>query len=825
MNLTFYLSLYFILILLAMVVGVFVLRWIFRFRSRYSFDNFKSILEITVPKGSRNSEHESDEKKWQDLIGLAESFFTSIGGLKPESGIKSFFHGRSDHYSFEIVARDNKIYFYVAIPTAHVRFISQQIHAQYPDAHLNEIEDYNIFKPQSRVLGSYLVLTRRHAFPLRTYKNMESDPLNAVTNTLSKFSEEDGAAIQILVRPTSPAWRRLGQDIVLRLQQGESPQRLTNPRGPVLRFLSLLTSSLFDSWSGKNKETSQDEHKHQLSPLEQKMVEAIEEKMSRAALEVNVRVVVSTADKNKTRQYLKDISNAFSQFNIYEYGNTLKSIIFAPDNQIINDFIYRNFVMKRKLILNTEELASLFHLPNKFTETPNIHWLEARKAAPPINIPKEGLVLGKSIYRGDEITVRIKPEDRMRHLYVIGKSGTGKSVFLQNLIIQDIQEGRGVAVVDPHGDLVEEVLGHVPKERAEDLVYFNPADTEQPIGLNMLEAKTPDEMDFVAQEMISIFYKLVPNPEMIGPMFEHNMRNVMLTLMSNTENPGTMADIPRMFTDTSFQKYNLQFVHDPIVRSFWEKEMAQTSDFHKSEMLGYLISKVGRFVENEMIRNIIGQPKSGFNFRDIMDKQKILLVNLSKGTTGEVNSNLLGLIIVSKLQMAALQRANIPEHERKDFFLYIDEFQNFITDSIATILSEARKYRLSLTIAHQYISQLIQNKDEKIRDAVFGNAGTIVAFRVGVEDAEYLAKEFEPIFDENDVINIQRFTAYIKLLIDNTASRAFNMHTLPPQTGDRELASKLKELSRLQYGRAKQIVETEILKRTKLGETSRSPEI
>jgi type IV secretory pathway TraG/TraD family ATPase VirD4 len=363
----------------------------------------------------------------------------------------------------------------------------------------------------------------------------------------------------------------------------------------------------------------------------------------------------------------------------------------------------------------------------------------------------------------------------------------------------------------------------VPKQRAEDVILFEPFDMDRPLGLNMLEVKGPEQKDFAIQEMIAIFYKLFP-PEMIGPMFEHNMRNVMLTLMEDKQYPGTLADIPRMFTDTTFQKYKVSKVKDPIVRAFWEKEMAKTSDFHKSEMLGYLISKVGRFVENEMMRNIIGQPQSAFDFRKVMDEGKILLINLSKGKTGEVNAKLLGLIIVSKLQMAALSRADIPEETRKDFYLYVDEFQNFVTDSFATILSEARKYRLNLIMAHQFISQLSQQKegsskeDTSMREAVFGNAGTMISFRIGVEDAEVMAKEFAPVFNEFDVINIDRYNAYVKLMIKGTASRPFNMETYPrTANADYERAKVIRDLSRLKFGRPRSEVMGDILERTKLG--------
>ncbi len=433
-------------------------------------------------------------------------------------------------------------------------------------------------------------------------------------------------------------------------------------------------------------------------------------------------------------------------------------------------------------------------------------------------MPSEGILLGYNEYRGIKTDVRMLPGDRRRHLYVIGMTGTGKSTLMEEMAKQDIAAGHGVCVVDPHGTLIENILPCVPKERVEDVIVFNPADIDRPIGLNMLEANTPEEMDFVTQEMIQIFYKLVTDPSMIGPMFEHYMRNAMLTLMADKKDPGTIVEIPRMFTDEDFQEYKLKFVKDPLVRSFWEKEMAQTTGQTRSDMLGYLISKVGRFVENEMVRNIIGQPRSGFDFREVMDKKKVLLINLSKGKVGEVNSNLLGLIAVTKLQMAALSRADIPEEERHDFYLYIDEFQNFVTDSIATILAEARKYRLNLIMAHQYIGQLVKEKDTSIKDAVFGNAGSIVSFRIGVDDAEFMAKQFAPVFGEFDLINIEKFNAYIRLLINNTAARPFNMHTYPPTKGNPAIAEAIIELSRLKYGRPREEVFAEILERSKLGE-------
>jgi len=412
-------------------------------------------------------------------------------------------------------------------------------------------------------------------------------------------------------------------------------------------------------------------------------------------------------------------------------------------------------------------------------------------------------------------------------MYILGRTGVGKTEVMKYMAVQDIANGEGLCIIDPHGDFIEDVLPHVPKSRAEDVILFDPFDTERPMGLNMLEVTHDSHKDFAVQEMISIFYKLVTDPAMLGPMFEHNMRNAMLTLMADEQHPGTLVEIPRIFTDTEFQKYKVSKLNDPVVKAFWEKEMAKTSDFHKSEMLGYLVSKVGRFVENSMMRNIVGQSKSSFNFREVMDSGKILLVNLAKGKVGEMNAKLLGLIIVSKIQMAALSRADQPEDERRDFYLYVDEFQNFITDAFSSILSEARKYKLNLIIAHQFLAQLQQGAgahgaaSSDLRDAVFGNAGSMVSFRIGVEDAEIMAKEFAPTFNEFDLLNVDRYNAFVKLMINGTASKPFNMATypLPKATAEqRQTAEAIRQLSRLKFGRPRNEVEAEILEASQIAD-------
>ncbi len=812
---------------------IYLLRHFLHRRTRLSTSFKNVVLLVTMPKESAEKAQAQERKEitvqsTQEAIATAEALFASVGGLKAERGIWAWLVGRTDYLSFEIVADKGLISFYVAMPKHLQQYVEQQIRANYHESFIEEVEDYNIFTPTGKILGAYLTFRRPQFFPIKTYKKMEVDAMSAMTNVLSKLEKTEGSAIQFTVRSARREWRRPGIKVAQEMQQGKKMNEvLSSVTGSLaMRVLREIGKAFSRTPKKKPEEEmlrAKREEIYRLSPMEEEMVKGLEEKASKAGLDVNVRVVVAGDNRERLNMHLQSITNAFTQYNIYQYGNSFGRIMPGGRalKKLIKNFIHRGFEERRNVVLNAEEMASLYHFPLPWTETPNIRWLMAKKAAPPVNMPSEGLILGKTTHRGEEMTVRIKREDRRRHIYIIGKSGTGKSVFIANMAKQDIQNGEGVAVVDPHGDLIEEILTGVPKERVDDVIVFNPSDVGRPIGLNMLEAKDEAQKDFAVQEMIAIFYKLFP-PEMIGPMFEHNMRNVMLTLMADINNPGTIAEIPRMFSDNDFQKSWVAKVKDPVVRAFWEKEMAKTSDFHKSEMLGYLISKVGRFVENEMIRNIIGQTHSGFDFREIMDKKKILLVNLAKGRTGEVNSELLGLIIVSKLQMAAMARAELPEAERHDFYLYIDEFQNFITDSIATILSEARKYRLCLTIAHQYVGQLVKDNDTKIRDAVFGNAGTMVAFRIGVDDAETIAKEFAPIFNEYDVLNVEKYTAYIKLLIDNTASRAFNMQTIPPQKGDAELAEAMKQLSRLKYGRDRRIVEAEILDRTQLGAPERT---
>ncbi len=777
-----------------------------------------ALFLVRLPRDEISQTQERKQDK--ERIGVMEQMISSFATMH-EGGWKGVVRGQpAIVLEMAVHHVGEEIHFYIAGPAKSADLIQRTVHGFYPTASVERVSDYNIFNPHGAHAGSVLTLAKKYFLPLRTYVSLESDPLGNISNALSKLEREgEGAAIQVVMQHTENVWSKKSFKIAKFMQQGKSYERaVSQAAGGFIGFLKELSRGTGGD-STKKKE-QEEKAKTSLTPLVQETIKGIEQKASKVGFKVNVRLIASAPDTLRAERILEQLENAFAQFT-HPAWNSLKPRRAKGRalRQLLYNFSFRIFSASEAILLNTEEVTSLFHFPIPTLATPRIEWLKAKAAPPPENLPQsgegDGVVIGDSLYRGQVNAVRMLREDRRRHLYIVGQTGTGKSTLLSEMIRQDIEKGEGVGVIDPHGELAELVLGLIPKERAEDVVYFNPGDMERPVGLNMLEAKEEDQRDFAVQEMIAIFMKLFP-PEVIGPMFEHNMRNAMLTLMADPEHPGTIVEIPRIFTDEPYVRSLLPKVTDPIVRAFWEKEMAKTSDFHKSEMLGYLVSKVGRFVENEMMRNIIGQPKSGFNIRDIMDGRKILIANLSKGKMGEVNSSLLGMILVSKLQMAAMARGDIAQEGRADFYLYIDEFQNFTTDSIATILSEARKYRLNLIMAHQFIAQLPEN----IKNAAFGNVGSLAALRIGANDSEYLQKQFEPSFSQNDLISLDNFNAVVRLMIRGQTSRPFNMVVQKPwERGvkpNTEMAKALKELSRLKYGKARDTVQKEILERSQL---------
>lgn len=737
-----------------------------------------------------------------ERISQAEVLYNLIASTA-QKGFKSKVYGQR-HIAFEIIARGGMIRYYAAIPMPLLSVIKQAVLTAYPTASLEEVEEHNLFNPAGKItgtIGGEIVLKEDYAYPIATFNELKRDSMTALVNALSSLSAEDGAGIQILLRPAPDKWASRGTSLA------EKKRKQGSGGGNKLNWRELLKAPIRTPEQKEDKPEDK-----QLSTTEQSVVEAIEEKTKHPGYEVLIRVVASSNTATRSQTVLHNLISTFSLFdapgrNGFRYSET------NDIQNFVTAFIFRFFPPKEnKMILNSIELATLFHLPDEqFTYTSQIQRQATKQVEGPSKVVAEGVLMGYNVFRGVRREIRLSQEDRRRHTYIVGQTGTGKSTMIENMAAQDMLAGRGFAFIDPHGDAAESLLTLVPKERAEDVIYFNPGDMTNPMGLNLFEFQMPEQKDFLIQETINMLYKLY-DPQhqgIIGPRYEHWFRNAALTIMSDPAGT-TFIDLPKVFIDRQFQREKMQYVTDPTVKDFWNKEMAQTSDYHKSEILGWFVSKFGAFASNEMMRNIIGQVKSSFDLREVMDNNKILIVNLSKGKTGELNSMLLGMIFVMKFQAAAMSRASVPESQRPDFSLYVDEFQNFSTDSFATILSEARKYHLNLVVANQYIGQLT----EEIRDSVFGNVGTITSFRASPADADFMVKQFEPTFDTQDIVKLPNFQAIVRLMISGLPSQPFNMESLPPiQVTNPQLAIALKQLSAAKYGRPRARVEKEIFKR------------
>lgn len=750
----------FILGFLTIVIAGFGLAYILfwlRFRGREKISLNLRFLEVRVPK-----ENEIE-------IGVAEQLYANLHAIANKRKLLSLTPG----ISLEIVGEHESIRFIIAVPSGLSSYVEEQVHAVYPEADVVELEEYNIFSKQGKVAFTELRLVGPPYYPLRGYEDLSADPLNQIISPLSRLQEGESAVIQIMMTPAGDKWRRRGQ-----------------------RF---VTSASAPPKEGETK-----------PKIDTRVIEAVSQKCSKVGFNTVVRIVTVGQDLVSAQRYLSEIANSFGQFGQPHLARLQRKKIWFKKS-FMRSFLYRYAPrLGKPSILNVEELATIMHFPNQDVKTPHINWLLSKTSEAPQDLPNEGLYLGKSIFRGRERDVFMQRDDRRRHMYVIGQTGTGKTQLLKFLAQQDIKNGEGLAFIDPHGEDVRDLLDMVPKERSEDVIYFNPGDTSRPMGLNILDVQGEEAKHKVVNSFIALLYKLYdPNRTgMMGPMLERAIRNVMLTAMSEEGN--TLVEVLRILIDPDFAKSKIPLIKDPLVKQFWTKEMAQTSDFHKSEKLGYFVSKFDRFVTDKLMRNIVGQAKSSFNFRDVMDNKKILLVNLAKGLIGEENSQFLGLVIVPQILVAAMGRADMSQEQRSDFYLYVDEFQNFATDDFAEILAEARKFRLNLIVANQYISQI----DEKIKDAVFGNVGTLNSFRIGVDDATYLENQFEPVFTKNDLLNLPVGHTYMKLLKGGQPTKPFSMTTDWPAMcaveRNKQLGSMIEQLSRMRYGKDQAWVEQDI---------------
>lgn len=804
-----------ILLFMALGVGVGVGFLVYRSGARYQKSIERGLKIVTLiihlPPSSEDTDVGSRDVRdvVEEKLSQAETLYNVLSSTS-KSGLKTRIFGQR-HISFEIIATKGMVNYYVSVPVSMVGVIEQAILSSYPSVHIEESTDHNIFNPVGKIdatTGGEMHLKKEFAYPIATFRDTRRDAMQSILNALSTLSDEDGAAIQIMLRPAFSGWDKVSRSV--------ADNKKKDKKSGISSALSPKDiASAF--WKVPESNDSNSAPKDPLSSLDQAIVDAIEQKTRNPGYEVLIRIIASSNLKERAQVILHNLVATFSLFD----SPSMNGFKFTPTKNtesLVTSYIMRFFPPNQsKDVLNSVELATIFHFPDQqFTSTSQVQRQESKQVDGPRNLAKDGLLFGYNEYRGIKKEIRVNQEDRRRHTYIVGQTGTGKSQLLQSLALQDMQSGNGFAFIDPHGDSVEDLLELVPRERTEDIIYFSPSDTDYPLGLNLFEFQTEEQKDFLIQEAINMLYKLY-DPQrqgIMGPRYEHLFRNAALTVMAD---PGgsTFIDIPKLFSDRRYVQQKLKYVKDPSVIDFWTKEMPdsqRSNDF--GEVKSWFVSKFGAFLLNTMMRNMIGQTKSAFSLRDVMDNKKILLVNLSKGQLGELNSKLLGMIFVMKFQVAAMSRANLPQNERQDFSLYVDEFQNYSTESIATILSEARKYRLNLIVANQFIGQL----SEDVRDSVFGNVGNIISLRCSSTDADFLSKQFSPTFEALDLVNLPNFHSVSRVMVNGVPSQPFSMTTMTTfgnvgMIANPKLKEALKQLSAAKYGKPKSVVEKDINKR------------
>ncbi|MCI0542726.1 type IV secretion system DNA-binding domain-containing protein, partial [bacterium] len=779
-----------------------------------------TLFEVTLPSAEKGDAGREREKTIAELLGAMEQFYAGMMSVDAETNKRA----ERNYFSIEIALPHvgNEVVFYVAVPDDKKGLFEKQVLGLFPNAKIAESsDDYNIFNVNGISAGAYGVSKKYPVLPIKTHEEFHEDPLNVILNVFSKLEKVgEGAAVQILISPVGDKYSNQYKNVLQNLQKGEKLSDALQSAEAFGSFLKegkgLLTSMLKEgfgmSGTPEQKKHKEEETKQKNKEKYQKEMEEIEEKISSPILATNIRIVTSALNRARAEEILSELESAYNQFT-HPGGNGIvfKKLEGAKLERLLYDFSFRLFSPDHTFPLNVRELSTICHFPTPKSSHPQLKEAQAGIAPAPLNIPPEGILLGRNLYRGAQTEVRFAKEDRVRHFYLLGQTGTGKTTLFKNMIIQDIKRGEGVCYIDPHGTDIQDILANIPPERADDVVYFDPGHTPRPMGLNMLEFDPdfPEQKTFVVNELLSIFNKLFDMKVAGGPAFEQYFRNASLLVMEDPASGNTLLEIGRVMGDKAFREMKLSKCKNPIIKQFWANAEKTTGEQSLANFVPYITNKFDVFVSNDIMRPIVAQEHSAFNFRDIMDSRKILLVNLSKGRLGDINSHLLGLVLVGKILMAALSRVDVlgKGTPPPDFYLYIDEFQNITTDSIATILSEARKYRLALNIAHQFIAQL----EEKIRDSVFGNVGSMAVFRVGSEDAEFLEKQFQPVFSASDIIKVENRNAYVKLLINGQPSKPFSMETLAPEKGSREIAERVKELSYLKYGRAREEVEAEIM--------------
>ena len=764
---------------------------------------FKSLdmklFEITLPDAD---DDEKNKKGLKELLSAMEQFYAGMHSVG--EGRENF---NRNHFTLEIAISEgsDSFIFYTAVPSQKAELFEKQLLGVHLDAKVIEVpDDYNIFSDNSFIAGSYATLTHHEVYPIKLYDAIDHDPLNIILNVLTKLQKHgEGASIQLTICPEDEDIIRRFHIIHTDVKSGMSVRTASSLTRQVTKEFKSLASELFFGSTQKKAE----------KVVNDKAVEYIGEKLKSTIMATNIRIVTSAQTEQRSQQILSEIESSFNQFTESDRNGFVFHHPKGTDlANLIHNYSYRTFSDDYSMPLNLKELATIFHFPHGVASA-QLKQARSGMAPAPMEMGNEGILLGINSYRGKDTEIRMSREDRMRHMYVIGQTGTGKTTILKNMIAQDIKNGDGCCFIDPHGTDIQDILSYVPKERIDDVIYFDPAYTARPMGLNMLEfdPKYPEQKTFVVNELMSIFNKLFDMKTGGGAMFEQYFRNSAFLVMEDPDSGCTLLEITRVLGDKAFRDMKLARCKNPIIKQFWIGAEQTTGDQSLANFVPYISSKFDNFISNDIMRPVVLQEKSVFNFRDIMDNKKILLVNLSKGRLGDINANLIGLLLVGKIQMAALSRVDMYGQKMNDFYLYIDEFQNVTTDSIASILSEARKYRLSLTVAHQYVSQL----EPKIKDAVFGNVGSMAIYRISSEDANFIEPKFKPTFTASDIMKLDNFNSYVKMLVNGMPVKPFSMtsHWSLTPPGNKEAVEKIKELSYLKFGRLREEVEEEIMEK------------
>lgn len=752
-----------------------------------------SLLVLEIPRANDKSEL------------AAEQLFASLHGILRDRKELKMTGGNQEHLSFEIASVNGQIRFYVWVPKTLQSFVEGQIYAQYPSVQIYQAEeDYTEHeRDHSVVYSAELTTTASEFLPIRTFQNFEVDPLAGITGTLAKLeSTGEELWIQVLARPIADDWHSFSDRWISSIRSGGFS--VFGSGGGLQWFAGLLEALWRPPEQGDSKEATE------LSERDKTRISEAEKKATKLGFQVKIRLAYLGESQTNAKLRMQALVGTFKQFNSTNL-NGFKASKAAFGKEFLGPYRKRAF-NDAGFILNIEEIASVYHLPHTNVETPNIVWASSKTAEPPAKLPiitgndstdDQISAFGVTNFRGINHQFGMLRFDRSRHVYIIGQTGAGKSGLLELFALSDIFHNQGYAIIDPHGDFAIDNMQFIPGSRINDVIYFNPADTAHPLGFNPLEVTDPRQKTNISSEVIGVLKRMFGDSW--GPRLEYILRYTILALLDRPET--TMLDITRMLTDKKFRKETLEYCKDTVVLQFWNVEFASWNDKFVAEAVAPVLNKVGAFTANPVIRNIIGQPKSTFNIREIMDQGKILIVNLSKGLIGEDNAAILGSFMVTKIQLAAMSRSDIPDiRDRRPFYLYVDEFQNFATDSFATILSEARKYGLNLTVANQYISQMTDN----VRDAVFGNVGTMISFRASADDAPILAKQFEPNFEPIDILQMHNRHFIINMVIGGEKVPAFSAKTLelpPPQADNTSL---IIEHSRRMYSRSREDVERAI---------------